>query len=188
MLQPGEAYAADVSCVQAGLDALLVPYRVQNPGVVALYVTQDGNDLRFDKELYAENAQRRIVFITGQNVNVKIDRNLSGNFAPDVNPVNKANLTPVIEAAFVVTGTLEFEGTSDPDTDPDISVVVEGPILGKAIMLNRDRGLTNYFPSEIIMYNNYYLYSLTNAERTEATGINNFTGLFVVDVDWISEE
>jgi hypothetical protein len=187
-LQPGEAYEASISCIKDGLDNYGGDYRNQNPGVVAVYVTGSG-ELRFDNDFLTSNDNYRVVFITGQNVDVKIDRNLSGNFAPDADPVDKNNLTPVIEAAFVVNGTLEFEGTpGDPLTDPDDSIVVEGPILGKAIMLNRDRGLTNHFPSEIIKYNNYYLYDLTDKERTSATGVNNYTGLFVVDVDWISEE
>ncbi len=182
-LEPGEAYAASYSCVQDGLDNYGGDYRNQNPGVAAVYVTGSG-ELRFDSPFETSNDNYRVVFVTGQNVDVKIDRNLS---SPD--PVDKATLTPLIEAAFVVNGTLEFEGTSgDPLTDPDVSLVVEGPILGRAIILNRDRGLTNHFPSEIIMYNNYYLYDLTQKERTSATGVNNYTGLFVVDVDWISEE
>lgn len=182
-LEPGEAYEADVSCVQDGIDNYGGDYRNQNPGVVALYVTGSG-DLRFDSEFLTSNDNYRVVFVTGPSVNVKIDRSLT---SPD--PVDRASLTPAIEAAFVTVGTFEFEGTlGDPLVDPDASVVVEGPIIGRSVILGRDRGLSNNFPSEIVMYNNYYLYDLTNKERTSATGVNNYTGLFVVDVDWVSEE
>ena len=132
----------------------------------------------------------RVVFVTGPGVDVKIDWTLA---SPD--PVDRGSLTPLIEAAFVASGTqsspstFEFEGRpGDPLDDPDSSIVVEGPIIGRSVILGRNRDIENYFPSEIIVYNNYYLYDLTNKERTEATGINNFTGLFVTDVDWISEE
>jgi len=185
-LRPTESYKADVSCVQDGIDNYGGDYRNQNPGVATIYVTGTG-ELRFTGDFVTNNDNYRVVFVTGPNVDVKIDRTLTDPVNPD--PINKANLTPLIEAAFVVTGTFEFEGTpNDPLDDPDTSVVVEGPIIGKVISLNRDRGLTNYFPSEIIKYNNDYLYNLTQAERALGNAMNNFTGLFVVDVDWISED
>jgi hypothetical protein len=188
-LEPSEAYEADVSCVQDGINNYGGDYRNLNPGVAVVYVTGSG-ELRFSSPFETSNDNYRVVFVTGPGVDVKIDWTLA---SPD--PVDRGSLTPLIEAAFVASGTqsspstFEFEGRpGDPLDDPDSSIVVEGPIIGRSVILGRNRDIENYFPSEIIVYNNYYLYDLTNKERTEATGINNFTGLFVTDVDWISEE
>jgi len=181
-LNPDTTYKADASCVNTGISNVSGGnYQLSDDGVVTLYVT-GSSDLRFDNEFVSTNADRRVVFITGEDVDVKIDGTLNSG-----NPTFIS--TPEIEAAFVINKSLEFErkaGDPDPETNPDISVVVEGPIITKSVLFERNRGLTNSYPSEVIKYNSYYLYKLTSQER--GSNDSNYSGLFVIDVDWISEE
>jgi hypothetical protein len=183
-LDPNTTYKMNVDCAQLGL--INTTYELSEDGVVVVYVTGSG-DLRFDQEFKAENPNQRIVFVTGPGVNVIVDRTLS---SPD--PVDIGALNPLIEAAFVVAGEgnyFEFEGTPDPDgpLGSDLSVIVEGPIIAKQVRLNRDRDLQNYFPAEIVKYNSYYMHYLTQREREGDLG-SDYTGLFITDTDWISEE
>ncbi|MFC1756156.1 carbohydrate-binding domain-containing protein [Patescibacteria group bacterium] len=185
-LSPKEAYVADVGCVNDGLQEHGDDYVTKNSGVVVLYVSGDGSeDLRFDKNFLTSQGpdHYRFLFVTGPDVDVKIDRDLdSGD--PDFNS------TPLIEASFLVVKNIEFEGVApgDEETDEDTSVVVEGPIITKSALFSRNRGLGNAYPSEIIIYNGDYLPTLTMAERDPDNDSSNFSGLFIVDVDWISEE
>jgi len=181
-LNPDTTYKADASCVNTGISNVSGGnYQLSDDGVITLYVT-GSSDLRFDNEFVSTNADRRVVFITGEDVDVKIDSSLNSG-----NPTFAS--TPEIEAAFVINKSMEFErkaGDPDPETNPDTSVVIEGPIITKSVLFERNRGLTNSYPSEVIKYNSYYLYKLTSQER--GSNDSNYSGLFVIDVDWISEE
>ncbi len=181
-LDPGVTYKANASCLNTAIvDAAGGNYQLDSDGVVTMYVT-GSNDLRFDNEFQSGSVDQRVVFVTGSNVDVKIARSLnSGN--PTLASIS------LIEAAFVINKSIEFEGVpvgTDPETDPDTSVVVEGPIITKNALFERNRALTNFYPSEIIKYNGDYIYKLTKQELDSNEG--NYSGLFVIDVDWISEE
>ncbi len=180
-------YQADVTDVANAINNTASSpngYSLRNPGVAIVYVTGSG-DLRIDSPFTTNNDNYRIVFVTGPDVNVVIDEDLSVAGNPDF------TTAPLIEAAFIVQNSIEFEGIAtqpgvDPEVDPDDSIVVEGPIIAKIAQFNRNRGPFNSYPAEIIRYNNDYIYNLTEQERSSDVG--NYTGLFVIDVDWISEE
>jgi hypothetical protein len=174
-----DVYKADVSCVNTAIsDVSGDVYNHDSDGAAILYVTGSG-DLRFDNEFIATDEDTRTLFVTGPNVDVKIDRSLSVGDAT-------FGSTSQIDAAFVIVGSIEFEGTNDSEADPDDSILVEGPIITKSALFNRNRGLGNGYPSEVVEYNSYYLYKLTFEERKSEEA--NYSGLFVIDVDWISEE
>ena len=181
-LHPDNTYKADVACVNSGIaDVAGGNYSLAQDGAITLYVTGSG-DLRFDNRFISIDGDNRVLFVTGTGVNVKIAGSLDSGNPTFVSPT-------LIEAAFVINGNIEFErkaGDPDPEINPDISIVVEGPIITRSVSFNRNRGSTNYYPSEVIKYNPYYLYKLTSQERKSMNG--NYSGLFVVDVDWISEE
>ncbi|MFC1756153.1 hypothetical protein ACFLZK_02055 [Patescibacteria group bacterium] len=172
-LKIGKTYKADVGCVNAAIENVSgSSYRVHDDGIAILYVT--GNqDLRFNNEFLSSNANQRIVFVTGPDIDVKVDRSLDSGIPTQATP-------PEIESAFVVNKSFEFEGSV-----PDTSVVVEGPLIARSVLFNRNRGLGNAYPSEIVKYNADYLYGLTSQERDSIEP--NYSGLFIIDVDWVSE-
>jgi hypothetical protein len=186
-----QAWWGSVECIEQAI-AATDEYALQGAGVATIYVVDEGGDteLNIDSIFQASNNQRRVVFVITDGVTVNIDRTLSSG---DVIPSDR----PVIEAAFVVNSdddpALTFDGIfSDADPDPEVtaddSIMVEGPILTKSATFNRGRGLTNYYPSEVIKYNPFYLYKLTEQERDDENDNFNYSGLFVVDIDWESEE
>ena len=79
-----------------------------------------------------------------------------------------------------------MKGSSDPFTDPDDTIIVEGPlvagdtILQPNISMARDRGDTNGTPALVVDYNPTYLIELSKHIRNEATP--NETGLSVVNI------
>ena len=182
------SYEGDVSCIQTAINntsSSASGYQLANNGVAVVYVTGTG-ELRITNEFLTDNDSYRIVFVTGPDVQVKIDRSLSLVGDPDWTS------TPLVEAAFVVVNSMEFEGVAalpidQIAADPDGSIVVEGPIVGRNIILSRNRGLGNGYPSEIFQYNNKYIYDMTQQERQSVSG-GNYSGLFVIDVDWIQTE
>ena len=183
-----QAYEGDVNCIEDAINNTSTSangYQLANDGVAVVYVTGSG-DLRITDEFLTDNDDYRVVLVTGPDVDVKIDRGLSLAALPDWTS------TPLIEAAFVVVGTMEYEGVAllpigDIVADPDDSIMVEGPVVGRNIQFNRNLGPLNSYPAEIIQYNNKFIYDLTQQERQSASG-GNYSGLFVIDVDWIETE
>ncbi len=186
-LDPYEVYEADASCMSEAINAVdgnPNGYSLASDGYTVIFVTGSTN-LEIDSPFTTSNDDYRVVFVTGPNVSVQIDRNLKLATDPDFNS------EPLIEAAFIVTKDLTIEGAAndssiDLTTDPDGSIMVEGPLIARTVNFNRNRGLTNQYPSEIVKYNPNYIYNLTEQERTSLK--NNDSGLFVVDVTWISDE
>jgi hypothetical protein len=194
-----EVYRADYRCVLEAIDAVSSSeYRLQNPGTAVIYVTGSG-ELRLDSPFQRFNNPgnpHNVVFVTGPNVDVVIDKDLSL-----VNDPQKAD-RPLVEASFLVLGNFKFEGEVDLDPsvdheiNPDESVLVEGPVITKNLEANRNRGLPdavtgnggNGFPAEIISYNAHTLYGLTSQERGLGNRNSNYTNLFVVDLNWYIEE
>jgi hypothetical protein len=189
-------YIDDVTCAETAINNVesLGGYDVQGPGVVVVYITGSGTlDITNPFIDASGGSGNRILFVTGDNVEVVVDRNLSLPGDPDFSS------TPLIEAAFVVNNRFRFAGVVDtgayPSDDPDDSTMIEGPLIAKNIDFHRNRGSPdglgnggNGYPSEIVKYNSFYLYELTKLERERGSIDSNLTGLFVVDVDWIGEE
>ncbi len=184
-LDPYEVYEADASCMSEAINAVdgnPNGYSLASDGYTVIFVTGSTN-LEIDSPFTTSNDDYRVVFVTGPNVSVQIDRNLKLATDPDFNS------EPLIEAAFIVTKDLTIEGAAndssiDLTTDPDGSIMVEGPLIARTVNFNRNRGLTNQYPSEIVKYNPNYIYNLTEQERTSLK--NNGSGLFVIDITWMN--
>ncbi len=188
-LDPFKVYKGGADCIETAIGAVASApdgYELATDGYAVVFVEPEGdNEVEIDSAFTTTNDNYRVIFAAVQGVNVFINRSLS--LAAD--PTFASN--PLIEAAFIVNGTLEFDGvqgdaTPDPINNPDSSILVEGPIVAKSAVFNRNRGPTNQYPSELIKYNPNYIYNLTEQERASLK--SNGSGLFVLDVDWVSEE
>lgn len=194
-MDPGKTYTADVGCVQTALDNLATNYSLRNNGISVIYITSGAVNANLifgrggDTFVSNSNAQR-VVFVLPSNVNVLVSRDLV------VSGVLTYNTPAQIQAAFVVASGITFEGVDEAnvDSDPDGTVIVEGPIITKNAAFNRNRGTPdlfslffgNAYPGEIIRYNPLYLYQLTKSERTSTSA--NSSGLFDISVEWEIEE
>jgi hypothetical protein len=163
-LAAGEVYEASTSCVQDGLDNLSGSYSVSGSGVAVVYVS--GTDtLDFEKDFVSGNSNR-ILFITQGSV--RYDSAL-GTAAPDT------STSPSVQASVIAEQSINFESTGSQD---DTTLVVEGPLVTKdgEVSFDRDRGLQNGFPAEVVVYNPTYLVELTNATPA---------GVSSVDISWV---
>lgn len=186
-LDPFEVYEGDASCISDAINAVDGSpngYELDDDGYAVVFVT-GSSDLQIDNAFTTDNDDYRVVFVTGPDVSVVVNKDLELAANPDFDS------EPLIEAAFIVTKDIEFEGVAsdplgDPAVDPDGSIMVEGPIIARTINFNRNRGTDNQYPSEIVKYNPNYIYNLTEQERNSLK--SNGSGLFVIDVEWTSEE
>jgi len=178
-LDPAKVYKADAACVQEGIDSVATSYKLSGDGIAVVYV-EGGDELTFGetgKLFRADSADQRVVFVVDGTVLVSKDL---GDVAPTI------ATRPQIEAAFVVSQSLGFETAGDKNGDAipdDTSALVEGPIITKAgVDFDRDRGLGNGYPSEVVAYKSLYLDALPQQDLE--SDVPNYTGLSVVDISW----
>lgn len=189
-VEAGKVYRANWACMSNAINhagGTYAKYRVKGPdySVAVIYVDSAfigfPGPLTFPQKLKSYN-HSRILFIS--EVPVVISRGASsGTPTPDE--------APLIEAAIMAKEGITFEGTSDPQNNPDTTVKVEGPLIAgdtfltPNISINRDRGSTNETPSVIVEYNPIYLTALSQLVKTETTP--NSSGLSVINISWEAE-
>jgi hypothetical protein len=165
-LDPTKVYRTTRGCAQGGLNAVGNIYRTAADGVVVIFVESDGPQLQFIKDFTSQDPDRRIIFVTNSAI----------QFGQQVGVANpNTNTAPNIEAAIVTTADIEFESKG---TDDDDSIIVEGPLVSTegTIHFNRNRGVSNNYPAEIIRYNPIYLSALSEFGSKS---------LGVVDISWL---
>lgn len=166
-LDAGKVYKATRNCVQSGIDNLSGDYRINGNGVAVLYVESDGTSLTFEDNFRSNNQnQRRIMFVTESAVEISSD---VGEDSPD------GDTRPHIEASIIAEDDITFLASATSGTDT--TVIVEGPMVTKngAIVFNRDRGINNGYPAEIIKYNPIYLTAFSDVDHTAVQ---------VFDISW----
>jgi hypothetical protein len=159
LLDPSEIYQADVACIEDAIAAVESEpngYELAANGYAVIFVT--GNDtLTIDSSFVTSNDSFRVVFVTGSGVNVFIDRALGIATPAPVFPYQAQ-----IEAAFIVANTYTIDGIqADVSPNylgaPDKTIIVEGPLVAKSVHFNRNRGVSNSNPAEMVKYNPSYI-------------------------------
>lgn len=189
-LSPENIYYTSIDCVNdaliasSSLDGKYLIDNIPPSEVVVVYVTPGVSDvLRFETDFVSAN-NRRLMFIVDGAVHIARE---VGYPVLDGDPT--IDQTPNIQAAIIASGDIDFEGTQNPNpnADPDITVIVEGPLvnggeLNPSINFRRDRGESNVYPSVVVRYNPIYIKSLTTLEN-DFEG-DDFTGLSNIDLTW----
>ncbi|MEZ6255302.1 MAG: hypothetical protein R3B92_00785 [Patescibacteria group bacterium] len=189
-LSPENIYYTSIDCVNdaliasSSLDGKYLIDNIPPSEVVVVYVTPGVSDvLRFETNFVSAN-NRRLMFIVDGAVHIARE---VGYPVLDGDPT--IDQTPNIQAAIIASGDIDFEGTQNPNpnADPDITVIVEGPlvnggVLNPSINFRRDRGESNVYPSVVVRYNPIYIKSLTTLEN-DFEG-DDFTGLSNIDLTW----
>ena len=163
-LDTDKVYVANASCVNAGINAAGGTYSVNSVDggrIVVFYIVDVGTSTVVFNRDFVSDSDNRIVFIS--QAAIEIDESVRTSA-----PTPSSNLN--IGAAILSRGGITFPGTSDALSDPDDSVVVEGPLVvggttGPTINFDRDRGADNVYPAEVVVYNPDYLYYLTEQEK-----------------------
>ena len=121
-------------------------------GVAVVFV--DG-DLEFENEFTTGSNDSRVVFVVDGGVTISSDVGTD---------VISSSTTPHIQAGIIARQGIVFESNGNDPSD-DLSIVVEGPLVSKdgSIEFNRDRGLSNGYPAEVVVYNPIYLNSLKDS-------------------------
>lgn len=187
---PESVYTAPVDCIQEGINNITstgTSYHNEDDGVVVVYVTGNGL-LEIKGEFKSDDPDKRLIFVTGDTVDVVIKPTKEDGTKFGVVPTTvDFNTAPLVEASFLTLKKFKTEGIGNyAEGSADYTLVIEGPVMAKEAEFNRNVVLDNGFPSEVIKYNNKYLYDLTVAER--ASDSVNMTGLFVSRVSgWPGE-
>lgn len=163
-LEAGSVYYGSTSCIQDGLEYLSGDYSITSDGVAVVYVT--GIDtLIFDKEFTSSSSARRILFMVEGSV--VIESTLGMDEPTPSTP-------PHIQASIISDSDINFSSVGG---NKDSTIIVEGPLVSRNgnIKFNRDRGVDNDYPSEVVVYNPIYLVSLSELLPF---------GLSSVDISW----
>ncbi len=181
-LNPNNVYVANGACINRAItNVAATGYLVSTDGIVVIHAS-DSTDIVFDRivRVAGNDPERRILIVTPGKV--RVTRAVGSALV-------LSTAQPHIQASIISGGGVEFEGTTDSTASPDTTVIIDGPIISGgitasrnagSIAMNRDRGISNGYPSEFIVYNKNLIHQLTYSERNHAT--LNRTGLFVVDV------
>lgn len=175
-LDPEVVYVMDSSRFDALISSstLQCSSFISSSGVAVLYVVDDGAPITFDRDFCSSSGDRRLVVITDADVIVTRDFGIDSP-----TPGSGANL-----GVYLITSEdVVFEGTSDPLDNPDNSIVIQGGLasLGQ-IRFERDLGLLNVFPSEVLKYDHRFLYDLTR--QAKSSPAFSRIGLFQTSVEW----
>jgi len=149
-LDADSVYKVDSSCVNDAISN--GSYQVSGDGVAVVFV--DG-DLEFENEFTTGSNDSRVVFVVDGGVTISSDVGTD---------VISSSTTPHIQAGIIARQGIVFESNGNDPSD-DLSIVVEGPLVSKdgSIEFNRDRGLSNGYPAEVVVYNPIYLNSLKDS-------------------------
>lgn len=186
-------YTIEYNCLQEAMNAT-PEYTLNNSneqGVAILYVT---NQTASTQQILVENnfkssgnPRYQVLLVLPQNVNFVVSElvNTGEGVYPTGPLAASSNANVNLELSILSLGEVLIDGegsTGDPIADPDYPVIIEGPVIAKNVVLNRNLGSNNAYPSEIFVYNPVFLYNLTKTERN-ATDFNR-SGLFVFDTYW----
>ncbi|HSX39435.1 MAG TPA: hypothetical protein VLI92_02485 [Candidatus Saccharimonadales bacterium] len=183
VLDPSKIYKINSACLN-GILGGDVTYSLSADGVAVVYVWfSTDSTITFGKSGHFfhtadVNKKRKILFIL-ENVSSSQPMNLV--FSKDLNSGAITTATSsLIDAAFLVSGSVNFE-SSTPTLDN--SVIVDGPIIAKGgISFNRDRGINNGYPSEVVKFDPLYVDKLSDQAKAAAAADNS--GLSLLNVSW----
>ncbi len=165
VLDAGKSYGLTRECLQKGIDNLSGDYEVDGDGFAVLFVEADGTSIDIDKEIKSQN-DNRILIVSEEVIDITSE---IGYDSPT------SSSSPNIELGLISEQSINFNSGGDNDT----TIIVEGPIVTKngVINFNRDRGLSNAYPAEVVVYNPLYL---------TAFELEEHPGLGIVNILWTS--
>jgi len=186
-LDPSKTYKISADCLnkalkkpQFQLGQGVTTYKLSSDGVAVVYVYDNDDELTFgeDNQLFrAEDPDRKILFVIGEEIDTIFSKDLGEELDTNVSPDTRSH----VEASFLTNGNIIFE--AQPQQDPqvlDYTIVVDGPIVSsQSISFNRDKGINNGYPAEVIKWDPLYLTKLADQESAKA-----ISGLSLTTISW----
>lgn len=172
-LDPLKTYQISHSCLQDFINSGN-NYSLSKDGVAIVYVSGSAaNTITFgsgNKEFKSNGANRRVLLYTNTNVAVSSDLGLA---APTT------STAPQIEAGIVSGENVNFPGKGGALVDT--SVVMEGPLVSKKIILStRNRYLLNTYPTIAVKFNPMFVKFLKKQSDVLTNNVNGVS----YDVVW----
>ena len=145
-------------------------YTLSSDGVAVVYV-ENSDTFTINADFKSASPTKRILFITNSKVSI-------GSGVSTVAPTTTSSAN--IQAGIITSNSIMFEkATANP------SIVIEGPLVAQGtIGFKRDAYTTHGYPTEVVLYNPYFLSKLTSQERASLDATPSYTGLTTSDVIW----
>lgn len=189
-INPNNVYKIASNCLNNAITSLgNTNYTLSANGVAVIYVYfQSDSQIQFgatNKVFRAANANRKILFILGDQLDVVFSKDLGET----VDTNFTTSTSPHVQAAFITDGNITFQAntpSSDPlvPSTPDLSIMVEGPLVSKqTINFNRNKYANNGYPAQVVKFDPNYLDKVASQE---SSGINE--GVSLINISWQLEE
>ncbi|MFA6981678.1 MAG: hypothetical protein WC243_01475 [Patescibacteria group bacterium] len=150
-------------------------YEVTDGKTAVVYIEDSGDDIVFSGDFTSSGG--RMLLLTNNTV---IISGAVGNPSPGVGAL------PQIEAFIISSKGIVVEDSPD---GAEKTLIVEGGLVSTSgkVDVQRDRGLSNNYPSLVVRYDPVYLYSLTKQEREDSSN-TLYPDLFTVNIEWKDKE
>ena len=173
-------YRTDPTCFRTMLQANRT-YNYRDTGSVILYVVSSDSELfTFSKTIQSADTTDRLILVIDGSVAFA-----STLPATDPSPLNQASPAQ-LAVSIIANGSISSQSTGQDPAD-DRTLIVNGLLMASDyVSMNRNKGVNNTSPSELIRYIPKDLVFLNASEMgsgVPATALE-YTGLYITDIKW----